>query len=238
VTQYETAVEQAKLQLGQNKSKVLRLMGRVVAPGLIEFTGDLPQTRQTEGLPELISRAQANRPDLLASRQTQARSQADLKLQLANGKVDYVLGSEYSYQRAFGIGGSSLGFGISVPVPVFNKNQGEIARAQRESQQSSARIAAMESMVRNEVEMAYREYQTALRILERIEGSLLNRARSVRDTTEYSYRRGEATLVEFLDAQRAFNDSVLTYNAARASLARGIFNLETVSGSGIPGRNK
>jgi cobalt-zinc-cadmium efflux system outer membrane protein len=105
-----------------------------------------------------------------------------------------------------------------MPLPVFNKNQGEIARAEREGQQQGARITALEASISTEVDMAYRQYQTSERLLKNIETSLLSRAKTVRDVTEYSYRRGEATLVEFLDAQRAFNDSVQSYNEARASL--------------------
>ena len=59
--------------------------------------------------------------------------------------------------------------------------------------------------------------------------------RSVRDITEYSYRRGEASLVEFLDAQRAFNDASQAYNDARASFARSLYLIETVSGATVSG---
>lgn len=230
VAQYETAVEQARLRLDQNSTRLLRLIGRPATGAKVEFSGDLPPDRRTEPLEELLKVAIDQRPDLRAASQSQARSQADLRLQVASGKVDYLVGAEYSYQRAFGVGGSSLGFSLSVPLPVFNRNQGEIARAQREGQQNAARIASLQASIRSEVEMAYRQHQSAIRLLDRIEGTLLSRARSVRDTTEYSYRRGEATLVEFLDAQRAFNDSVQTYNEARASLTRSLHLIEAVCG--------
>ena len=61
-----------------------------------------------------------------------------------------------------------------------------------------------------------------------MEKDLLTRAREVRSTMEYSYRRGEATLVEFLDAQRAFNDTVQSYNAARADYARSLYVIDAV----------
>ncbi|HBY61418.1 MAG TPA: TolC family protein, partial [Solibacterales bacterium] len=60
-------------------------------------------------------------------------------------------------------------------------------------------------------------------------------ARSVRDTTEYSYKRGEASLVEYLDAQRAFNDAMQTFNDARASYARSLYWIDTVSGATVSG---
>ena len=58
-------------------------------------------------------------------------------------------------------------------------------------------------------------------------------AKEVRDITEYSYRRGEASFVEFLDAQRAYNDAVQSYNDARADYARSLYSLETVAGRGV-----
>lgn len=234
VAQYETAVEQAHLRMEQASARIQQIIGRPLTTEPVLFSGNLPQEKRRDSLDELLTAALELRPDLRAATQAQARSQADLRLQLANGKVDYVVGAEYSYQRAYGYGGSSLGFSISLPLPVFNRNQGEVLRAQREGQQSAARITALHSSIRNEVNLAYKQHQSAIRLLENIEGGLLTRARSVRDTTEYSYRRGEATLVEFLDAQRAFNDSVQTYNEARAALTRSLYLIEAACGTTTP----
>jgi len=60
---------------------------------------------------------------------------------------------------------------------------------------------------------------------------MLTSAKEVRDTTEYSYKRGEASLIEFLDAQRAFNDSILSYNDARANYARSLYLIDAVAGA-------
>ncbi|MFN9266682.1 MAG: TolC family protein [Acidobacteriota bacterium] len=60
---------------------------------------------------------------------------------------------------------------------------------------------------------------------------MLDRARTVRNTTEYSYRRGEASLVEFLDAQRAYNETKEFYNTTRANYARSLYLLDAVSGA-------
>jgi cobalt-zinc-cadmium efflux system outer membrane protein len=231
--QYETAVEQAKLQFEQARSRLQRLMGRVTAPADFDVTPEMRREGRDEPSEAILRRAIERRPDLAAVRQSQARSRAELRLQLANGKVDYVIGSEYSYQRAYGVGGSSLGLTFSVPLPVFNKNQGEIARAEREGRQYQARVSALEANISTEVDLAYRQYQTSERLLRNIETSLLSRAKTVRDVTEYSYRRGEATLVEFLDAQRAFNDSVQSYNEARATFARSLYLIDAVTGDAV-----
>jgi cobalt-zinc-cadmium efflux system outer membrane protein len=126
-----------------------------------------------------------------------------------------------------------MGFYFSMPLQIFNKNQGEIARAQRERSQADAKVAALQASVNLEVAQAYRQYTTARNLLESTEGDLLQRARSVRDTTEYAYQRGEASLIEFLDAQRAFNDATQTYNDARASYARSLYQLDAASGAAV-----
>ena len=79
----------------------------------------------------------------------------------------------------------------------------------------------------------YQQYATAKDLLESIERDLLNQARDVRQITEYSYRRGEASFVEFLDAQRAFNDTMQGYNEARAEYARSLYLIDSISGKAV-----
>jgi cobalt-zinc-cadmium efflux system outer membrane protein len=170
------------------------------------------------------------RPDLLAQRQERARSQAEVRLQIAQGKVDYVVGTEYRRQQGLAGRGNSLGIFFQADLPVFNRNQGEIARARQEQLQVEARLRAVEAMIETEVETAYLQYDTARRSLTRIEESLLEKARDVRQVTEYSYRRGEATLLELLDAQRAYNETMQAYNEARAEFARSLYTIDAVTG--------
>ena len=87
----------------------------------------------------------------------------------------------------------------------------------------------METEARN----AWVQYSTSRDMLESIEHGLLEPAKDVRDTMEYSYRRGEASLVEFLDAQRAFNDARQSYNDARADYARSLYTIDSISGGGV-----
>jgi len=184
---------------------------------------------------EIARLALTRRPDYLAYQQSQVRSRADLRLQLANGKVDYTVSTEFTRQSAWGVSGNSLRLYFSMPLRIFNKNQGEIARAQREINLSGARIGASEAAIQTEVEKALRQYNVSRALLLGLENDLLAKAKSVRDATEYSYRRGEASLVEFLDAQRAFNDAMQTFNEASASYARSLYLIDTVSGATVSG---
>lgn len=230
-SQNRTRVEQAQLQLDQAKAQLQLLIGRKQPTPDFDIDGNLRADAPAFDLAQLSELALTRRPDYLLSVQSQALSRADLRLQLANGKVDFVVGSEYTYQRAWGVGGSSLGLSFSVPLKIYNKNQGEIARAQREIQSAEARAAAVARSIRTEIEKALQQYAVAGRLLESMQRDMLVRARAVRDTTEYSYRRGEASLIEYLDAQRAFNETMESYNTTRANYARSLFLIDAVSGA-------
>lgn len=233
--QYLTAVKQAQLQLDQAKIQLLSVMGRKERTTNIEIVGPLRRDVEVAPKADLARLALLRRPDYLSGQQAQARSRADLNLQIANGKVDYSIGTEFTRQSAWGISGNSVGLYFSMPLRVFNKNQGEIARAQREITLNSARTTALEQAIQTEVDKAYRQYIVSKELLASIESDMLARAKSVRDTTEYSYKRGEASLVEFLDAQRAFNDAMQTFNDARANYARSLYIIDAVSAATVSG---
>ena len=231
--QYESAVRQANLRLRMARVKLQLLLGRNRAAPLADVTGQLRRDNQNLQAAELEVTAFAARPDLLAFRQDQARSLADVRLQLAQGKVDYTVGTEYRRQQGLAGRGSSLGVFLSMNIPVFNKNQGEIERANQEQLQIEARIRALTATIQADVETAYLQYSNALTGLERLEGTMLAKARDVRQITEFSYRRGEATLVELLDAQRAYNETMQSYNEARAEFARSLYLMDSASGKAV-----
>jgi cobalt-zinc-cadmium efflux system outer membrane protein len=77
--------------------------------------------------------------------------------------------------------------------------------------------------------------QNSLRNLERIERTLLPRAREVRDITDYSYRRGEASFLEFLDAQRAYSETRQSLNDSLARLAQSLYELDAATGATTAG---
>lgn len=233
--QYRTAVQQAQLQLDQAKVRFQLVLGRRQPVTPFDVSAAWRRDATPLSKDEVTRRALEQRPDYLGIRQIQSRSRADLRLQLANAKTDYSVGTEFTRQSGWGISGNSVGLYFVAPLRVYDRNQGEIARAQREIALAGARAAALETAIRTEVDTAYRQYLVSRDLLNNIETEMLGKARSVRDTTEYSYRRGEASLVEFLDAQRAFNETMQTYNEARASYARSLYLIDTVSAATVSG---
>jgi cobalt-zinc-cadmium efflux system outer membrane protein len=230
--QFQTAVRQAESKLRIASNKLQALMGRGIPSPTFDVSGELRRDTDPVILENVTAQALELRPDLQALRRDQARSLAEIRSQIAQGKVDYSVGTEF--HRTFYNGSSDvLGFFFQAPLPIFNRNQGEIERARQEQQQVLARIRAAESDVRNDVRNAWVQYQTSKDLLDNIEHSLLDQARDVRDTMEYSYRRGEASLVEFLDAQRAFNDARQSYNDARADFARSLYTIDSTSAKAV-----
>lgn len=234
--QYQTAVRQAELQLLQSKTRLQLLLGR--PPELAEsfdVDGPIRQDQQTIALADIRNRAQSLRPDLQLAKRTQARNQSDLRLQLAQGKVDYTTGTEYRRQQAPSGMGNSLGLFFSAPLPVFNRNQGEVARAEREIAQVTAQIRAVEARVNGEAVSAWQQYSVSAGLLRDIEQRMLAKSKDVLQATEYSYRRGEASLVEFLDAQRAFSDVMQSYNEARSAYAKSLYLIDSVTAASVAG---
>jgi cobalt-zinc-cadmium efflux system outer membrane protein len=227
--QYQSAARQAESRLRVAATKLQSLMGRPVASPTFDVEGELRRDASPLVFDTIQSEARELRPDLQALRRDEARSQAELRLQVAQGKVDYTVGTEY-HREFHNANANALGVFFQTAVPIFNRNQGEIERARQEARQAAARILAMQQSVDTEVRNAWTQYSTSRDLLAGIETGLLAQAKDVRDTMEYSYRRGEASLVEFLDAQRAFNDARQSYNDARAEYARSLYAIDSIAG--------
>jgi outer membrane protein, heavy metal efflux system len=230
--QYRTSVRSAELELTTAKARLLPLLGRRAAGQSIDVLGDLNSLAAPAALSldTLQAEAVAARPDLSALQREQARTQADLRLQIAQGKIDYSVGMEYRRQQGINGRGNMIGFFVSAPLPVFNRNQGEIARAQAQGDRARKSIHALENEIQSEVFTLFQEFESARDLVRDIEKELLTTAEQARKTTAYVYNAGATTLVDVLDAQRAFNETMQTYHSARASYARVVTRLAAATG--------
>jgi len=229
--QNEVREQESRLRVAQNHLSLL--IGRGPDGSSLETAGDFRRPPAEVDYATLLRQALDARPDLQALKADQARSTADLRLQLANGRIDYTVSAEYHRQSGTAISGNAFLFAVSVPVPVFNRNQGEVARARVQVTQAEARMRALEHDVTDEVSAAYADYTLARDTLATIEGRMLAEARAVRAATDYAYRRGDASLIELLDAQRAFDDTLRSYTDARAQYARSAYALDAFTNGGI-----
>jgi cobalt-zinc-cadmium efflux system outer membrane protein len=205
-------------------------MGRARPSAALELAGEWRQDAGLPGREQVRAAALENRPDLLALRQDLARARAEVQSQLAQAKVDPTVGTEYRRQQGVNGLGNSMGLFLEIPLPVFQRNQGEIERARQEQRQAELRIRQMEAAVVGEVDVAYEQAAAALELLRNIEGEMMAQAQEVRRVTEFSYRRGHVTLLELLDAQQAYNETVLAFIEARAAYARALYGLDAAAG--------
>src|SRR5262249_4785621 len=129
--------------------------------------------------------------------------------------------------------GNSLGFFFSVPVPVFSRNQGEIARARAEHEQLRKTESALRAQITGEVAGAWREVETARGLGGEIERDLLGPSQVARNTTTYVYQAGASSLIDVMDAQRAFNETMSAYYAAQADYRRAASRLASAVGEEV-----
>jgi outer membrane protein, heavy metal efflux system len=236
--QFRATVVRAGLDLAAATAKLRTLIGR--PPGApLEIADSLRGAGAAPAAPNAVTPdalealALEARADLRALQMGQARSVADLRLQEALGRVDYTLGAEYRRQQGIAGRSNSLGLFVSAPLPISNRNQGEIARAEAEREQADRQIAARKAQIAADVRTAVHEYETTRDLVAAIERELLTPAAHARDVSSYTYKSGGTTLLELLDAQRAFNDTMLSYVDAQASLRRAIARLNAAVGTEV-----
>jgi cobalt-zinc-cadmium efflux system outer membrane protein len=138
------------------------------------------------------------------------------------------------YTRDFGI--NAVTFGVTVPLPVANRNQGGIARAEAERQVAASQRVVVETLVRLEVQQAADAVDVARSRAMAIEQDYLPNARQMLDTVRASYRVGATNLIDLLDAQRAFRDTQRTYNRALFDWHISLAQLAAATGEAVPVR--
>ena len=158
----------------------------------------------------LQTRALESRQDVRAIRVEEMRADTLTRLQRALRTPNITFGGGYVRNE----GANAVVFGATVPLPLANKNQGGIARAEAERQVAAAQRGMLETLVRLEVQQAADAVDIARSRATTIERDYLPNARQALDTVLASYRVGAANLIDLLDAQRAFRDTQRTYNRA------------------------
>jgi cobalt-zinc-cadmium efflux system outer membrane protein len=209
---FESDYENAQVNLVQSSDQLQQLLGFEAPSRNFAIAGTLTPPQLTLSLPELEQKALAARPDYRAAQQTIQVAEANVKLADANGTTDPTLAGEYERTGVY----NSAGFSISIPIRIFDRNQGEkqatrfIAQADRFSE-----IAAR-SLVLSDVDQAWAAYQSAQRLAERYNTHYLKESGTILNNLEFGYRHGSYTLLDYLNAlhdDRQTNLDALNANA-------------------------
>jgi cobalt-zinc-cadmium efflux system outer membrane protein len=185
----------------------------------------------------LVQTALTCRPDLIAFRIGIQRACADVQLAHKNRYADvFWLVQPYTFQdnQQFGLRSShSWATGVTVPLPLMNRNQGNIRRAQINVDQTRVELASLERQVFAEVRNAEKDFRVTRAAVARIESDLLPASEQVLQTARLNYQKGNADIVAFLSAQRDYNDVVRQYRDLLVQSRRSTLRLNTVVGQRI-----
>lgn len=211
--QFESDYETALVNLRTSKIQLLTLLNDRTAIEQFDVTGTFDFKEELMPLEDFRNVALAMRPDLKAAMQSVELAKINHQLAIANGSTDPTFSAWYTENNsnnnpyAF----NTLGVSVSIPLRVFDRNQGEKLRTQIDIGRNQQLQAATEAGVFNDVDSAYWTLVQNVNLLKPYKATYLALASDVRDTITFSFQNGGASLLDFLDAEKAYRDTQLAY---------------------------
>jgi cobalt-zinc-cadmium efflux system outer membrane protein len=234
----QQAVNASEQALAQAKANLVFLIG--VRSPIQEFdidTGalryEVPEPLRQATAESLLALALQRRPDLAAQVAQMESSAASLDLAKRQRIPDISVGAGYS-QLGYGqdsVSPPALVFSLSFTLPLLYQYQGEIAKAEADLRAQSVRRDKIEAQVGSDVATAFATFVATRSRVERMEGRLLDRARRARDLVEFQYKKGAASLLELLDAERTFIATNVEYRQNLADYWSAVFQVEQATGT-------
>src|SRR5580692_925139 len=211
--QYESDVQTAEVNLRTAKIQLLTLLNDRSPIEQSDVVGPFDFNDQLMPRDEFRKIALDTRPDLKAAVEAVDKAQTDHKLAVANGSTDPTLSAWYTHNSSnnnpFGI--NTLGVSVSLPLRIFDRNQGEKLRTQLDITRNERLRDAAEAAVLSDVDSGYATLESNLILLRPYKEKYLQQATRVRDTIFFSYQRGGASLLDFLNAQADYRSVQLSY---------------------------
>ncbi len=215
-----TAAQEAELA----RIALFREMGKLEYPEVL-FSDSLEQVLQQGALsPDQVLE---RRVEMTLARQVVARARANLRLQQADAKPDPDL--HFGYERIMGF--DTLYVAAQVPLPIRNRNQGQIEAAAAELKAAESSVAATEVAIRSELESATKDYESRQKLLNETLRTMLDRANEVYRIVDAAYRETGSDLLRLLDAERTKIETELMYVRALSELHQSAVALETAQGT-------
>ena len=225
--QFQMDVSQARLSLVQAFASLRALLGYDALPEGYDVVGELAYEPLKLNQEDLQLKALQLRPDYVAAQQGVTAAQSQYSLAKANGKRDLTTTFDYTHVSAL----NAAGLTLSIEIPVYDRNQGEIARTHYAMAQAQETKTATEQGVMTDVANAYQAFKTGDEVVQLYLSGYLKQAEDSRDISEYAYKRGAASLLDFLDAERSYRATQLAYRQALATYLLAIEQLREVVGT-------
>jgi outer membrane protein, heavy metal efflux system len=225
--QFQTDVSSARLARVQALVSLRELLGYEAVPANFDVVGDLAYQPLKASVEDLQAKALSERPDLQAANLGVTAAHSQILLAKANGKVD-VTGT-YDFTHVSGENTASIF--VNFELPIFNRNQGEIARTNYALTQSQQLQQSSSEVVIGDVASAYEGVKSNDEVVQLYLSGYLKQAQDSRDISEYAYRRGAASLLDFLDAERSYRATQLAYLQALGSYMTALEQLKAAVGT-------
>jgi cobalt-zinc-cadmium efflux system outer membrane protein len=211
--QFESDFEGALVNLRTAKISLLMLMNDRTPIDRFDVTGPFDFSEELKPLEEFRKLALDARPDLKAAVQNVELAKITHKLAVANGSTDPTFSLWYSNNPSFSnpFADQTIGGSVSIPLRIFDRNQGEKARTQVDIARNERLREANEAQVFNDVDSAYWTVVQNVNLLKPYKARYLPMATDVRDKMSYSYRQGGSSLLDYLDAEKSYRDTRLAY---------------------------
>jgi outer membrane protein, heavy metal efflux system len=225
--QFQTDVTAADLAKQQSLVALRQLLGFESVAENYDVAGSLAYQKMPYGLEDLEAMAIKDRPDLRAAQQGVSAARSQYLLAKADGKVD-VTGT-LNETHITGYNSTSVIF--SMPLPIFNRNQGEIARTNVAISQAQELEQEASEQVMSDVQSAFESLHTDEQTLQIYQSGYLDQAKQSVDISQYAYKRGAASLLDFLDAERSYRSIQLAYRQELASYMLALEQLREAVGT-------
>jgi len=211
--QYESDLQVADESLETAKIQLLMLLNDRTPVNQFDVAGPFDFSRQIAPLQEVREEALDARPDLRAALLAIEKAKADHRLAVAAGSTDPTLSAWYSYNPSFNNPNDhqTLGASISIPLRIFDRNQGEKLRTQLDVDRNAKLAEATRAQVFSDVDSAYATVTSTLTLLQPYKDKYLEQASRVRDTIAFSYEHGAMSLLDFLNAQAEYRSVQVNY---------------------------
>ena len=211
--QFESDYETALVNLRTAKIQLLTLLNDRTPIEKFDVTGRFEFSEESKPLEEFRNIALATRPDLKAAVQSVELAKTNYHLAVANGSTDPTFGIWFTHNASTAnpFADNTMGGSISIPLRIFDRNQGEKARTRIDIGRNERLLDAAQAQVFSDVDSAYWTLIQAVNLLRPYKTKYLPVAAAVRDKVEYSFQRGGSSLLDFLDAEKSYRDTRLAY---------------------------
>jgi cobalt-zinc-cadmium efflux system outer membrane protein len=206
--QFESDLQTAEVNLRTAKIQLLMLLNDRTPVEQFDVLGLYEYNDQLWPLDQFRQAAVDNRPDLKAAWQSVDKAKTDHRLAVANGSTDPIFSFDVGRNPPID---QYIGVDVSIPLRVFDRNQGEKLRTQLDIDRNQRLLDATQAQVFSDVDTAYAMVASNLTLLRPYRAKYLQQATRVRDTMRFSYEHGGAALLDFLNAENDYRSVQLNY---------------------------